>query len=215
MSLIISALDFDDLGKAQELVKTLKSEIAYFKIGFQLFTRYGPKAVEMVRNEDGEVFLDLKIHDIPKITAAVTQFAASAECYAMTVHVQSGEEAMRAAKRSQVNGLPHLWGVTVLSSIEDGDSVSRAAVAYNCGFEGVIVSGNDVENVRNRFPELEIVTPGIRPAGYGKKDDQKRILTPADAAGKGADFLVIGRPIIESDDPLNTVRQIKKEIEKL
>jgi orotidine-5'-phosphate decarboxylase len=199
---IIFALDYDDLNQAREMVKELKSEIKYFKVGLQLFSRYGPKAVEMIKRENSNVFLDLKVHDIPQICSKVVSFAADAGCYSMTMHIQAGNTALEFAKKNQTKGFPHIWGVTVLSSIREGDSLLRARKAQRYGLEGVIVSGKDVSRVKKNFPRLEIVVPGIRPAKYGKKDDQKRVLTPSRAAGKGADFLVIGRPIKEAADPL-------------
>ncbi len=212
MAEIIFALDFDDLNQAAELVKELKGEINFFKIGLELFIRYGPKAVEMVKNEGKSVFLDLKFHDIPVTCAKATKSAACMGCYSITIHISSGEEALKQAKMGQVNGYPHIWGVTVLSSIKEGDSIEKACLANNQNIEGVIVSGKDVQKVKNRFPDLEIVVPGIRPVDYSKKDDQKRILTPEEAVKLGADFLVIGRPIRNSQDPLKTVQNIKKSV---
>ncbi|MFC2091659.1 orotidine-5'-phosphate decarboxylase [Elusimicrobiota bacterium] len=212
MTQIIFALDYDDLGKAREKVRELKEELNFFKIGYQLFTRYGPKAVEMVKEEGQNVFLDLKLHDIPHICAAATKNAAETGCYSLTIHIQAGTEALKYAKEAQVEGFPHLWGVTVLSSIAEGNSIQRARTAAECNIEGVIVSGKDVEETKTKFPALEVVVPGIRPSSYITKDDQKRILTPSQATEKGADFLVIGRPIRESKDPIETVRKIKQEI---
>ncbi|MCD6413460.1 MAG: orotidine-5'-phosphate decarboxylase [Elusimicrobia bacterium] len=209
---IIVALDFDDLEKARETVLLLKSEIKFFKVGLQLFTRCGKKSIEMVKSENREVFFDIKVFDIPKICAKVSEFAAKAGCYSMTIHISAGDEALRQAKKNQIGGFPHLWGVTVLSSLAEGDSLAGAATAAKLALEGVIVSGGDIKKVREEFPMLEIASPGIRPAGYGRTDDQKRILTPAGAVKSGSDFLVVGRPITEAENPLEVVRQMKKEI---
>jgi orotidine-5'-phosphate decarboxylase len=213
MSEIIFALDFDDLDEARNWVRELKSEISFFKVGLQLFTLYGPKAVEMVKEEGRNVFLDLKLHDIPRTCALAARAAARIGCYSLTIHIQSGEEALKEANNSRINGYPRLWGVTVLSSISEGDSLSFAETANRCGLDGAIVSGRDVERVKKSFPDLRIIVPGIRPKEYIKKDDQKRVLCPKEAVDKGADFLVIGRPIRESNNPLEAVKKIKMEIE--
>ncbi|MFW6134529.1 MAG: orotidine-5'-phosphate decarboxylase [Elusimicrobiota bacterium] len=212
MAEIIFALDFDKLSEAENWVNKLKYEIDFFKIGLQLFTRYGPPSVEMIKRYNKKVFLDLKVHDIPKISAKAVEFAAKAGCYSITIHIQAGKSALQWAKKSRINGFPHIWGVTLLSSLTQGTSMERAQLASDCQIDGVIVSGEDVEEVSNKFPELEIVVPGIRPSSYNKKDDQKRTLTPKQAVDKGADFLVIGRPIKESSDPIQTVRNIKEEL---
>lgn len=210
MAEIIFALDFDDLNQAVEWVQQLKQEIKFFKIGLQLFTRYGPKAVKTVREQGVDVFLDLKLHDIPNTCAMAVKAAADLGCYSITIHVQAGAEALSRAKMNQDNGHPHLWGVTVLSSMENGDSMAMARLANSQQIEGLIVSGRDIANVRKEFPGMEVVVPGIRPADYNKKDDQKRVLTPEEAVKMGADFLVIGRPIKEAENPLKTVQAIKK-----
>jgi orotidine-5'-phosphate decarboxylase len=210
---IIFALDYDNINEAREKVKELKSEIEIFKIGLQLFTQHGPKAVEMVKNEGSNVFLDLKLHDIPKTCAMAARAAAQLGCFAITMHIQAGAEALSEARKCQIDGLPHIWGVTVLSSIKEGDSLQRAQIANESKINGVVVSGHDVIRVREKFPELELVVPGIRPSDYIKKDDQKRVLTPGEAVKRGADYLVIGRPIKEAANPLLTVQRIKEEIE--
>lgn len=210
MAEIIFALDFDDLNQAVEWVQQLKQEIKFFKIGLQLFTRYGPEAVKTVREQGVDVFLDLKLHDIPNTCAMAVKAAADLGCYSITIHVQAGAEALSRAKMNQDNGHPHLWGVTVLSSMENGDSMAMARLANSQQIEGLIVSGRDIANVRKEFPGMEVVVPGIRPADYNKKDDQKRVLTPEEAVKMGADFLVIGRPIKEAENPLKTVQAIKK-----
>lgn len=213
MAEIIFALDFNDLNEAVEWIKELKNEISFFKIGLQMFIHYGPAAVEAVKNEGKNVFLDLKLHDIPQTCGSATYSAAQLGCYSLTIHTLSGEEALKEAKKNQINGYPHLWGVTVLSSIKEGDSLKGAEISSRCNLEGVIVSGSDVKKVKDNFTTtLKIVVPGIRPENYLRKDDQKRVLTPSDAVKKGADFLVIGRPIKESKDPVKTVQKIKQEI---
>ncbi len=211
MAKIIIALDFDNLQKASTYLNSLKKEANIFKIGLQLFTRYGPRAVEMVKKEGAEVFLDLKIHDIPSISAKAVEFASEAGCYSTTVHIQAGPAALKRAVEAKKRGNPRIWGVTVLSSMPEGDSMGLAKTASLCGLDGLIVSGEDLKKVKERYPELKCAVPGIRPAGYNGKDDQERVLTPAGAVERGADYLVIGRAVRDSDDPLQTLKEIKKD----
>ena len=212
MAQIILALDYEQLDEALKTVRLLKDEISFFKVGLQLFTMYGPDAVKAVMSEGVEVFLDLKLHDIPNTCALAVKSAEKLGCYSLTIHTKAGIEALRAAAEIRTVQQPRLWGVTALSSITGEDSISGAQLALEAGLDGVIVSGDDTAKVKNRFPSLTIVTPGIRPSSYAKKDDQKKIMTPAMAVSSGADFLVIGRPIREADDPLAVTRAIKEEI---
>ncbi|MFH1416175.1 MAG: orotidine-5'-phosphate decarboxylase [Elusimicrobiota bacterium] len=213
MAEIILALDYDDIRQAGEIVSGLKNDITYFKIGLQLFSRYGPRAVEMVKAEGKEVFLDLKYHDIPRTCRAACIAAADLGCYSATIHIQAGPEALESAQKARKNGFPRLWGVTILSSIQSGNSYAAAETADKAGLQGLIVSGKDVADIRSAFPDMDIVVPGIRPSGYLKQDDQKRVMTPSEAVENGADFLVIGRPITEADDPVEAARAIKEEMQ--
>ncbi len=212
MAEIICALDFENLSEAENLVEKLKGELKFFKIGLQLFIRYGPEAVRMVRRHGAEVFLDLKIHDIPSICAKAVASAAETGSFSTTIHIAASPEALRAASAvRKSSGQPKIWGVTVLSSAGAGDSMQAASDALSCGLDGVVVSGADLKRVKESFPNLECVVPGIRPASYSLKDDQKRVLTPSEAVCCGADYLVIGRPIRNSENPLETVKEIKKD----
>ncbi len=215
MAEIIFALDFKGLEEAETWVKKLKSEINIFKIGLQLFIRYGPQAVRMVQNKGAKVFLDLKIHDIPSICAKAVQSVAETNCFSTTIHIAAGEKALREAAGTKVNGSPEIWGVTVLSSSEAGNSLEAAETAASSSLDGVVVSGRDLALVKNRFGNLKCIVPGIRPSSYTLKDDQKRILTPAEAVKRGADYLVIGRPIRNSRDPLKTIKEIKEDVQRV
>ncbi len=211
MAEIIFALDFENLSEAESWVKKLKGEINFFKIGLQLFIRYGPEAVRMVQKHGAEVFLDLKIHDIPSICAKAVASAAETGCFSTTIHIAATSEALNSACAARTSGRPRIWGVTVLSSAKQGNSLDAASQAFLCGLNGVVVSGADLKKVKDSFPQLECVVPGIRPASYALKDDQKRILTPSEAVSCGADYLVIGRPIRNAENPLETVKEIKKD----
>lgn len=213
MSKLIFALDFDRLEEAAEWVELLKNEIKIFKIGLQLFTRYGPEALKMLQKQGVDIFLDLKIHDIPSISSKAVEFAADRGCYSTTLHVQAGEAALRRALSSKKKSLPRIWGVTVLSSSNKGNSLQPAKIASDCGLDGVVVSGEDLKKVKDSFPHLECVVPGIRPSSYKGRDDQKRVLTPAEAVKRGADYLVLGRAIRNAPNPIETLKEIKKDVE--
>jgi len=208
---IIFALDYPTLGEASAAVKLLNKEITFFKVGLQLFTACGPRAVRMIREAGGEVFLDLKIHDIPATCRGAVKSVSKLGCYSTTIHVQAGREALEEAGKDRKNGTPRLWGVTVLSSLSSGSPMEAAQKANDSNIEGVVVSGSQVKKVKSAFPNLEIIVPGIRPEGF-EKSDQKRVLTPSEAVRSGADYLVIGRPIRKAPDPLSAARKIKREI---
>jgi len=193
MARIIFALDFDNLKIAERYVKKFKKHIDFFKIGFQLFTKYGPDSIKMVKNEGKEVFLDLKLFDIPEICATAVKNAAELGCYSITLHLLAGEKAVIYSKKAQIKGKPHIWGVTILSSLK-GDSLKLARIGAKHNIEGFIVSGRDIEMVKGHFPDKEIVTPGIRPRGFSG-GEHKKILTPEKAVKLGSNFLVIGRKI--------------------
>lgn len=211
MAQIILALDFTGLKEAEGMVRTLKKHITFYKVGLELFTRCGPDAVKMVKDHGCDVFLDLKLHDIPNTMAGGVAAASALGARSITLHTAAGSEALRQAKSAQSGGLPRLWGVTILSSLGGGTGIPEAERASGAGLEGVVASGEGVGAIRARFPGLEIVVPGIRPS-WSLTDDQKRVLTPAEAVDGGADYLVIGRPISRSDDPLGSAIRILKEI---
>ncbi len=214
MAELIVALDFPSLSRAAEMVDTLRKEVSFFKVGLELFTRCGPDAVKMVRDRGCDVFLDLKIHDIPNTAAGAVRSAANLGCRSLTIHAASGREALKAAAGARESGAPLLWGVTLLSSIDGGDGSELAALAFEAGLDGVIASGEGVVSVKKSFPRLQIITPGIRPRG-GDADDQKRVLTPAQAVRAGADFLVVGRPVTRAGDPAAAAALIKEEASRI
>lgn len=217
---LITALDVDTFVEAQRLVDALKTEVHIFKIGSQLFTSAGPAAVSMVQEAGGEVFLDLKYHDIPQTVYR----ASSAACgltgvVLLTVHIAGGMEMLKECVRGSVETAarlkrerPRIVGVTVLTSEAAGEGieqrvVERARMAREAGLDGVVCSVGEAAAVRQACgEEFLIVTPGIRPAG-APAQDQKRVATVEAAVAAGSDYLVIGRPIIEADDPQAAARQ--------
>lgn len=230
---LIVALDVETLKKAEALVEQLKPEVSIFKIGSILFTRYGPEVVKMVQKKGGKVFLDLKYHDIPHTVSKAVEQACGLEVFALTLHTLGGftmlKEAVKSAhkigtpvrRNLDVGGRPFLWGVTVLTSLKEGDlfelgmnreigkEVKRLAkMAKNAGLDGVVASAREAPIVRRTCgKDFQIVVPGIRPPGYSS-DEHKRAVTPKEAIEAGANYIVVGRPIIQAKDPLAVVNQI-------
>ncbi|MBN2431456.1 MAG: orotidine-5'-phosphate decarboxylase [Acidobacteria bacterium] len=229
---LIVALDVDSAAAAGELVKLTASAVGVFKIGLQLFVKEGPDLVRWLVDQGVGVFLDLKLHDIPNtILAAARQIAGLGVRY-FTVHCSNGQQALAACQAGLAEfcaeqGLtpPTMLGVTVLTSLSDvdlhgigmlGDPRSQvellAGQAYRAGLRGLVASAQEAAALRALFPDVFIVTPGIRPSGSGR-DDQARIMTPAAAIHAGADALVIGRPVTRAGDPARAAAGILSEIE--
>ena len=222
---LIVALDVDTLEAAEALVEKLSPAVKLFKIGSQLFTAFGPAAVKMVGRHGGKVFLDLKYHDIPNTVYNASKVASSfSPVFMITVHASGSIEMMKAAMEGAVEGarfsgrsvVPAVVGVTVLTSgIAGTDTAAlvleRARAAKEAGLSGIVCSVHETAAVREEFPDFIIVNPGIRPAG-ADKDDQKRTAAPADAVKAGANYIVVGRPVIEAPDPLAAAERIVKEI---
>jgi orotidine-5'-phosphate decarboxylase len=231
MSQIIVALDLPTSELALDLVDRLGDAIDFYKIGSPLFTRAGPQIVRDVRARGKRVFLDLKYHDIPSTVAGAVSSAAELGIDLLTLHASGGEAMMRAAREARdaagPDG-PRLLGVTVLTSFGAADveqvwnkeiiSVREEVVrlgrlAAEAGLQGVVSSPLEIEALKRRHgADFIVVTPGIRPAGVGVAD-QTRTATPADAMRAGADFLVIGRPIWEAEDPVAVVSAIQTELD--
>ncbi|HEX9428204.1 MAG TPA: orotidine-5'-phosphate decarboxylase [Candidatus Polarisedimenticolia bacterium] len=225
---LIVALDVNSREAALKLVAALRPRVSRFKVGMELFTACGPALVREILAADGQVFLDLKYHDIPNTVARAAVEAARLGVGMLTVHLSGGSMMARRAvdevdATCQIHRLarPQILGVTVLTSLSDADlsqvGVTRgvdeqvlalASLAAAAGLDGVVASPREVRAVRAACgPHLKIVTPGIRPAG-SDVDDQERTLTPREAIEAGADFLVVGRPIVKAADPLAAAETI-------
>lgn len=219
---IIVALDFADRLTAIDLVKQLNPNQCRVKVGKELFTACGPQIIEQLHRYGFEVFLDLKFHDIPNTTAMAVKVAASMNVWMVDIHCMGGLKMMQACRdildQQQSNTL--LIGVTVLTSLETIDlmqlSITNnpqqqvlklAALAAEAGLDGLVSSAQEATALKTDFPQLKLVTPGIRPSG-SNKDDQQRIVTPSQAIANGADFLVIGRPITKAKDPSKALTDI-------
>lgn len=213
-SKLIVALDVDRYEVALDLVEQLKDLVDIFKVGSQLFTRYGPRVVEAIREANKDVFLDLKFHDIPHTVGKAVEAAASLGVCMLTVHACGGAEMLRAAA-APIPNRPLIFGVTVLTSVAGrvGRQVLRLArLAVQCGLDGVVASPQELPLLRRKLGEkLLIVTPGIRPE-WAEVGDQKRYMTPAEAVRQGANYIVVGRPIIAAPKPSAAALRIKTEM---
>lgn len=214
---LIIALDLPTLSAAAEMMHRLRPVTPWFKIGSTLFTAAGPEAVRMVQAVDGEVFLDLKFHDIPRTVAGGVAAAAGLGVSLVTMHCAAGTAAMEAAADAvRRAGSPlRVLGVTRLTS--DAGRVAaivlRAArAARAAGLGGVVASAHECARVKAACDgDFRVLTAGIRPAGAAA-DDQARVATPHDAVRAGADYLVVGRPIVAAPDPLAAAQAVAEEI---
>ncbi len=225
---VFVALDTDDLAEARRLAEKLAGVVGGFKIGLQLFGRHGVETVEAI-SPHGEIFLDLKFHDIPNTVAGAASAIAQLGIRWFTVHASGGVHMMRrAVEAAGAAGMtvPGVLAVTVLTSHDDDElneigltgpcerAVTRlAGLARAAETAGVVCSALEVTAVRECFPAATLMVPGIRPAaGTVGADDQSRIATPADAVRAGADLLVIGRPITRAADPRAAAQAIADEL---
>lgn len=229
---IVFPLDVPSPEMARSLVSLLADEVGMFKIGLELFIRSGPELVRWVDQAgSAKVFLDLKLHDIPAtVQRAMTQVA-ELGVYFATVHCGESKSMLDAAVAGAA-GKVNVLGVTVLTSVSADDIrtagyqepyitdlkrlvMKKAVMARDAGCAGIVCSGQEVQQVKDALgPSFQAVTPGIRPAGKTvRQDDQSRIVTPAMAIQRGADYLVIGRPIRDADDPTAAAREIAGEIQ--
>lgn len=224
---VIVALDYSTAEQALALADRLQPGQCRLKVGKELFTTAGPALVEALQQRGFEVFLDLKFHDIPNTVAKACRAAADLGVWMVNVHASGGRKMMMAA-REAVEGAKHkplLIGVTVLTSMAAEDLVELglscspeeqvlrlARLAEASGLDGVVCSPLEVSLLRQNIGKAFcLVTPGVRPKG-ASSDDQQRIMTPEDALQAGSDYLVIGRPITQAEDPAAALAQINAVI---
>ena len=228
---IIVAIDTIDTNGALKITKLIP-DVGAFKLGLEYFCANGPKGISKISETGVKIFLDLKFHDIPNTVAGAIRASLNLEPYMMTVHLSGGynmldrtmEEVKEYCSKKSLKR-PLILGVSVLTSIDNNDFsslgikgkvedqvVRLAKLAENSGLDGLVCSAKELKIVKREVGKnLILVTPGIRPAG-GEVNDQKRILTPAQAIKDGANFLVIGRPITSVDDPQKALNNISLEI---
>jgi orotidine-5'-phosphate decarboxylase len=222
---IIVALDVATKGEAVALVEELREQISIFKIGLQLYTAEGPAVVRKVLKKDVKVFLDLKLHDIPNTVARAVESATRLGVQMLTIHLCGGRDMILAAVQARKNNMSIL-GVTVLTSATEetlqqigiSDKIDNyvlrlAKLGVEAGIDGLVASAHEVKMVRTQFgAKIKLVVPGIR-LSWSETSDQKRIMTPLEALDAGADYLVIGRPIIADPNPRQALTKILDELE--
>lgn len=224
---LILALDLPDRESALKILDGLRGKPEWVKIGLQMYLKYGADFVREVSGMGFKIFLDLKLFDIPNTVASAVESVSALPVSMLTIHASGGREMMRRAVESAAERNPELLilGVTVLTSF-DADSLAETGVelepewqveklaklAVDSGLKGLVCSPLEIEGLRSILPEdTVLVTPGIRPSG-SSADEQKRIMTPADAARAGSDFIVVGRPILKAENPAFAVSKILEEI---
>ena len=229
---LIVALDVNSEEKAIGIAEKLKSDVKIFKVGLELFSSCGPRIVSRIRETGCSVFLDLKFHDIPTTVAKAAVAVTSLEPFIFNVHACGGYDMMKRTTeavafesgRLEIDR-PRILAVTVLTSLDDKalndigfksgpkeTVLTLAHLAKKAGLDGVVASPAETKLIRKELGEdFLIVTPGVRPE-WAASDDQKRIATPAAAIKDGADYIVVGRPITESKNPVEAVRAILKEM---
>lgn len=225
---LIFALDVPSESEVRRFVTLLKDHVGLFKVGLELFVSAGPSIIDTIADlSDADIFLDLKLHDIPATVRAAIAAASKPRVRFLTVHCEQTDRLIPSNDR---DAHPQLLGVTALTSIGRTEMsvagwyapdltvtelvLRRAAVARDAGCAGVVCSGDETGAIKKRFgPELLVVTPGIRPTWAAVAgDDQRRATTPAQAIAAGADFLVVGRPIRDARNPAEAAERVVDEI---
>ncbi len=220
---LIVALDVDSLHEEEELLLKLKDTVRFYKVGLRLFTAHGKRAVDLVRRHGGEVFLDLKLHDIPQTVQHAVTEVRKLGVYSLSLHLSGGSAMLEAA--AAVHPRPKLWGVSVLTSLGPEDlhalhpkasvepmvlRLAKLGAAH--GMDGTICSGREAPALLKALGEKAcLITPGIRPA-EADLHDQKRSVTPAQAARLGIRYAVVGRPITKAESPLKAAQDILSEM---
>jgi len=213
---LIVALDLEDKRKIKSIIRALSPKVRKFKAGLVTYVNFGPEIVNIVKNYRAEVFLDLKFFDIPNTMIKAAESAASLGVWAFTVHIKAGREALSQLKKNLTKFCkawkirrPLIFGVSELTSKQTSQSkvLGLVGIAASVGLDGVVCSAWEASSVRGKYKNLKIVTPGIR----RKQDataDQKRIATARGAFTAGADYIVVGRPIIQAKEYLQAAEDI-------
>jgi orotidine-5'-phosphate decarboxylase len=216
------ALDVDDLAEAVRIAGAVSPHIGVAKVGLQLFSAVGPKAVDAIRDSGLEVFLDVKLHDIPNTVGAAAKVLGSLGARFLTIHASGGEAMMRAAVEGLAEGanraglpVPTTLAVLILTSHQDAPAsllVERLEAAVAAGSPGIVCAAADLPTIRANAPSIYAVTPGIRLPG-GDTHDQARVSTPGDAIAGGANLLVIGRAVTAAHDPASAAGEIAAHVQ--
>jgi len=220
---IIIALDIDKCEKSKNIIRKI-DEATFFKVGLQSFIKFGNELLSLLHERNKKIFLDLKFFDIPNTVSGAIKSSIKYNPYFLTIHLLGGREMIKSAIDS-ANGNTNIVGVSILTSFDDDDLFSIGIkdktesevlrlieLGLKSGLKYFVCSGIEIEPIRKRFGyDIKLITPGIRPE-WSVKGDQKRVLTPKKAIELGSDYLVIGRPIIESENPLDSFNKIISEI---
>ncbi|WP_417642529.1 orotidine-5'-phosphate decarboxylase [Citrobacter sp. FR21SANT8218] len=227
---VVVALDYNNRDKALAFVDRIDPRDCRLKVGKEMFTLFGPQLVRDLQQRGFDVFLDLKFHDIPNTTAHAVAAAADLGVWMVNVHASGGARMMTATREALVpfgKDAPLLIAVTVLTSMEASDLADLgvtlspaehaerlARLTQNCGLDGVVCSAQEAVRFKQAFGQpFKLVTPGIRPAG-SEAGDQRRIMTPEQALSAGVDYMVIGRPVTQSNDPAQTLKMINASLKR-
>ena len=226
MADVIVALDYPSAEEALAMVEQLGQPATFYKVGLELYTRGSPSVVESLAALGKRVFLDLKLHDIPNTVAGAVRSASELGVDLLTVHTAGGPAMLEAAAEASGPDM-RILGVTLLTSLTSTDlevvwgreirsireEVGRLTdLAVACELDGVVASALEVSWIRNRVEQdFLVVTPGIRPTG-ADRGDQRRVATPADAVSAGSDYLVVGRPVTQADDPVAALAALLAEL---
>lgn len=228
---IIVALDVPNSAEIPEIVESLPEEIVFYKVGLEIFTAEGPACLEYLKKHNKKIFLDLKLHDIPRTVAHAVKSAARHNVDLLTIHACGGKAMLQAAAEAAAEcgeHAPKLLAITTLTSLDQSDltdmgitrsvkehTVAMGKLAIDNGIDGLVCSALEVAAFRQTLgTDPILVTPGIRPAG-GDVGDQKRVATPSSAMKDGSTHLVIGRPIVKADDRFAAAQAILEEIKDL
>ena len=226
---LIIAMDFPSKEKADEFLINFKGQKLFLKIGMELFYKEGPQIVKEYKKLGHKIFLDLKLHDIPNTVKSATKSLIDLDVDMINFHISGGFNMLKEANEVIINSNKNIiaLGVTMLTSNDENimhkeikiDNnlslndviLSYANLAKNAGLQGIVCSALEVPKIKENLGENFVtVTPGIRPKS-SQSDDQKRVVSPSDARNLGSDYIVVGRPITKSENPLVAYRKIKKE----
>lgn len=230
---LLVALDVDDWSRARELAELLRGVVGGFKVGMRLYYRVGPAVLEFLRGMGKEVFADLKLHDIPSTVAGGVRALTAAGASIINVHAAGGRAMMQAAAEAAAAeaarlGIPRpkVVAVTVLTSLEDRElreevgipespvavALRWALLAKERGLDGAVAAPREAAAIKKACgPEFLLITPGVRPPG-APLDDQRRVMTPGEAVRAGADYIVVGRPILRAPDPVRAAEEIVRSL---
>jgi len=225
---LILALDFENLDMVRRFLDSWGDRVTFIKIGPGLFALGGIPFISELMKGGWKVFLDLKLHDIPNTVAGAVKVLSSEGVWAITLHTAGGKGMMRAAAKECSGGAPLLFGVTILTSLDQRSweevhpgcpmreaLLQRAKAAKSGHMDGIVCSPRELKLFSDpAFDDLLKIVPGIRPLGYDIRDDQKRTATPVEAVREGADFVVVGRPVIQAGHPGNVIDTILEDLQQ-